>query len=56
MRNTIRKRKQEEPGETKGDTEKLQCVWGGEKTGVFYFLFVHTNQNLPKKQRKNDNL
>ena len=36
------KENQEEPGETKGDTEKLQCVGGGRQ--VFSVIFVCAHQ------------
>ena len=44
------KENQEEPGETKGDTEKLQ--FGGEDRCYLCVLFVNTNQILPKTAKK----
>ena len=50
---------QEEPAETKGNTEKLRKSFflGGGKTGVFYaFLIVaHQPKLAPKRKEKNDN-
>ena len=52
--------KQEEPRETKGDTEKLSKIFflGGGGTQVFsmFFWLVHTTKNCAKKEEKNDNL
>ena len=46
-----KKENQEEPGETKGDTEKLRCA-GGEDRCFLCFVFVHTNQDLSKKAKR----
>ena len=51
MRNT--KNNQEKQRETLRNYNVLR----GEDKCFLFFVFVHTNQNLPeKKQRKNDNL
>ena len=51
---------QEEPGETKGDTEKLRkklLFLGGGGTGVFYVFLVGAHQpELAQKGKKKDNL
>ena len=57
MRNTNEREKQEEPRETKGDTEKLSKILfflggGGGNTGVFYVFLVGAHQPKIAQKRK----
>ena len=43
---------QEEPGVIKGDTQKFQLFWGGQRCFLCFFWLVHTNQNFKKGKKK----